>query len=353
MKRIEETVNRIIPVKKNLKNEAQSKLDNLTKPRGSLGTLEEIAKKIVCITGSLNPTINNKVIFTLAGDHGVAEEGVSLYPKEVTAQMVYNFLEGGAGVNVLARHIGAEVVVVDMGVASDLTQEKGLIIKKIGYSTENMAKGPAMKREDAVNSVDAGIRLVEEKMKYKDIDIIGIGDMGIANTTASSAICSCITGAKVEDVTGRGTGIDDNQLKEKIKVITGILETTKPDPKDPIDVLAKVGGYEIGGLAGVILGAAANSIPVVVDGFITASAALIATEIAPLTKDYIFGSHKSVEIGHIAALNRMGIEPIFDLKRRLGEGTGACLAISIIEAGVKILNEMATCEKAGVSKEDK
>ncbi|MDY6935920.1 MAG: nicotinate-nucleotide--dimethylbenzimidazole phosphoribosyltransferase [Spirochaetota bacterium] len=351
MKALDDVVKCIKPINYDLMNKAQSKLDNLTKPQGSLGRLEEFAKKIVCITGTLSPTIPNKVIFTIAGDHGVAEEGVSLFPKEVTEQMVYNFLQGGAGVNVISKHIGARVVVVDMGVASDLREEPGLVVKKIGYGTDNMTKGPAMKRDDAIKSIEGGINLIEAELKKNKVDIIGIGDMGIANTTSSSAICSCITGADVVDVTGRGTGIDDEHLEIKIDVIKRSIEINNPDPKDPIDVLSKVGGYEIGGLAGIILGAVAHNIPVVLDGFITTCAALIATTISPISKEYIFGSHNSVEIGHSVALNWMGIEPMFNLKMRLGEGTGACLAISFIETGVKILNEMTTFEDAGVSKE--
>ena len=355
MGKIKEIINKIEPLDLELMNRAQKRLDNLTKPQGSLGRLEELAKLIVGITKKENPNLQNKVIFTLAGDHGVVEEGVSAYPKEVTAQMVYNFLRGGAGVNILAKHIGARVVVVDLGIAEEIKTQKhefkNFVDKKINFGTRNMAKGPAMTKEEAVRSIEAGIEVIEQEINRNEVGVIGIGDMGIGNTTSSSAICSCITGSKVEDVTGRGTGINDKQLEEKIKTIAKVLQINRPDPKDPVDILAKVGGFEIGGLVGIILATAANRISLVIDGFITASAALIATEIAPLSKNYIFASHNSVERGHRIALNWMGMEPIFNLKMRLGEGTGACLGISIIEAGVKILTEMATFEDADVSRE--
>ncbi len=350
MGRIEETIKRIKPLNEELMEEAQRRLDNLTKPKGSLGRLEELAKRVVGITGEENPSLKNKVIFTMAGDHGVVEEGVSAFPQEVTSQMVYNFLKGGAGINILARHIGARVGVVDMGVASELKiKNEKLKIKKIGYGTKNMAKSPAMTRGEAIKSIEAGIGIFEEEYK-KGVDILGLGDMGIGNTTPSSAITAVITGRPVEEVTGRGTGIDDGIFENKIKVIKRAIELNKPNPKDPIDVLAKVGGFEIGGLAGAFLSAASYRIPVVSDGFIVTTGALIAFALEPKVKDYIFASHSSVEIGHGAILERMGLKPLLDLDLRLGEGTGACLGISLIEAGVKILTQMATFESAGVSK---
>jgi nicotinate-nucleotide--dimethylbenzimidazole phosphoribosyltransferase len=352
VKIIEDVVAGIIRTDKNVMAQAQKQLDSLTKPKRSLGKLEDFAKRITGITGSLKPPLKNKSIFTMAGDHGVAEEGISLFPKEVTEQMVYNLLAGGAGVNVLAEHIGARIVIVDMGVATKIEHhgDKNFIDKKVNYGTKNMAKEPAMSRKEALRSIAAGIEVFREQKKERKVDIIGIGDMGIGNTTSSSAITSCITGADVSAVTGRGTGIDDEHLKIKIKTINKALQVNKPDPKDPVDVLAKVGGFEIGGLAGLILAAACDKVPVVIDGFITASAALVATGISPLSKEYIFASHNSVERGHEIALNWMELEPMFDLKMRLGEGTGACLGINLIEAGVRILTEMATFEDAGVSR---
>ncbi|MEW6482948.1 MAG: nicotinate-nucleotide--dimethylbenzimidazole phosphoribosyltransferase [bacterium] len=344
---LEEILKKIEPVNLGLMEEAQKRQDTLTKPQGSLGRLEEIANRVVGITGNREPDLKRKVIFTMAGDHGVGEEGVSAYPAEVTPQMVYNFLAGGAGINVLARHVGAEVVVVDMGVAEELkTQNSKLKNKKIGHGTNNIAKGPAMSREEAIRAIEAGIEVFEEER----IDIVGTGDMGIANTTPSSAIVAVMTGQSPEKVTGRGTGIDDNTLAHKIKVIERALEINQPDPKDPIDVLSKVGGFEIGGLAGVILAGSAHQIPVVLDGFISGAAALIAVGLEPKAKDYLFAAHCSVEIGHKIVLDNLGLIPLLDLNLRLGEGTGAALGISLIEAACKILTQMATFASAGVSK---
>lgn len=340
------------PPRDTLMAQAQARLDNLTKPRGSLGRLEEIAVRIACIAGRVDPQLANKVVFTMAADHGVADENVSLYPKAVTEQMVYNFLRGGAAVNVLARHAGARVVVVDMGVAADIADPgETLAIRKIAYGTASMTKGPAMTRDEAIRAIRAGFEVVAEEHARRPIDIVALGDMGIANTTASSAIVSCITALPPEETTGRGTGIDDERLAWKICEIETALDVNRPDPADPIDVLAKVGGFEIGGLAGAVICAAKSGVPVVIDGFITAAAALIAVELCPAAKGYLFASHNSVEKGHLAALNWMGIEPLFDLEMRLGEGTGACLGIGIIEAAVKLMNEMATFESAGVSRE--
>lgn len=327
--------------------ETQKRLDNLTKPLGSLGRLEEIAKQVVAITGKKNPVLKNKVIITMAGDHGVVEEGVSAYPKEVTPQMVYNFLRGGAGINVLAKHEGAKVLVVDMGVAVDFKLQDGLIVKKVNYGARNFTKGPAMKKEEAIRSVETGIELV---LGVKEIDIVGTGDMGIGNTTPSSAITAVFTKQKVEIVTGRGTGISNDGLEKKIKAIKKGIKINKPNSKDAIDVLSKVGGFEIGGLAGVIIGAAMRKIPVVLDGFISTAAAIIAVNIEPETRGYLIASHKSVEQGHKVSLSYLGLKPVLDLNLRLGEGTGAALAMNIVDASVKILNEMATFDSAKVSK---
>ena len=344
---MEETINKIGALDERAISAARARQDILTKPAGSLGTLEDISTIVAGITGNAMPKMKNKVIITMAGDHGVTDDGVSAYPKEVTAQMVYNFLNDGAAINVLARHAGARVVIVDMGVAVDFTHER-LVSKKIAYGTANMAKGPAMSYEDAVRSIEAGIEVFELEAK-KGVDIVGVGDMGIGNTTPSSAIVAVITGADVEKVTGRGTGIDDAGLEKKIAVIEAAIRVNKPNNKDAIDVLAKVGGFEIGGMVGVILAAASHSVPVVIDGFISGTAALVAYGIAPAVKDYMIAAHRSVERGHSVTLDYIGLKPLLDLDMRLGEGTGAALGISIVDAACKILGEMATFEDAGVS----
>ena len=320
MGKIEKVIQGIGELNHTLMKETQERLDNLTKPQGSLGRLEEMAKLIVGITEKKNPSLQNKVIFTLAGDHGVADEGVSAYPKEVTLQMVYNFLAGGAGINVLARYVGARVVVVDMGVASKIQKSpiemnssqaeeievQNLKSKKINLGTKNMTKCPAMTREEAIKSIETGIDTFEEELP-NGIDIIGTGDMGIGNTTASSAMVSVITANSVEEVTGRGTGIDDKTFAKKVAVIKTAIETNKPDTKDVIDVLSKLGGFEIGGLAGIILASASKRIPVIIDGFISGAAALVAYRLQPAVKNYIVAAHCSVERGHKIILDRKSV----------------------------------------------
>lgn len=362
MEKIKKTLKEIKKIDYPLMQKAQERLDSLTKPQGSLGRLEELAKQIAGITGTLKPSLKHKVIFTLAGDHGVSVEKVSAYPKEVTAQMVYNFLRGGAGINVLANHIGARVVVVDMGVAEKIKNQKipacrqaGKIKnfrdKKIASGTKNFTDGPAMSKKEAIKSIESGIEVFEDEFK-KGIDIAGTGDMGIGNTTAASAITSSITGASVEEVTGRGTGLDDSALHNKIEIIKKALNLNMPDPKDAIDVLSKVGGFEIGGLVGIILAAASRKIPVVLDGFISGVSALIAYQIEPKVKEYMIAGHCSVEKGHKIILDYIGLKPLLNLDMRLGEGTGGALGISIVDAAVKILTQMATFQEAGVSEEN-
>jgi nicotinate-nucleotide--dimethylbenzimidazole phosphoribosyltransferase len=340
----------IRPVNEEWYATAQKRLDNLTKPPGSLGRLEEFARKLVAISENKTPLLDKKVVFTFAGDHGITTEGVSAYPREVTPQMVLNFIRGGAGINVLARHAAAAVVVVDIGVDYDFDDIDGLIKMKVMRGTENFAKGPAMTKDQAIRCIEVGIEIANGYAK-KGYRIFGTGDMGIGNTTPSSAIASVLTGNAVPKVTGKGTGITDESLRKKIRVIEEGIRLNRPDPKDAIDVLAKVGGTEIGGIAGIVLGAAANRIPVVIDGFISTAGALIAFGIEPKVKDYIFAAHNSVEIGHKAMLDKMGLKPILDLDLRLGEGTGAALAMILIEAGLKIYREMATFGEAGVSDE--
>lgn len=350
MKLLEETLGKIRRVNSEFSGVAQKHLDNLTKPAGSLGRLEEFARRLVTITEDPRPTLGRKVIFTFAGDHGVTSEGVSAFPKEVTPQMVLNFLRGGAGINVLARHAGAEVVVVDIGVDYDFGPLEGLTGRKIMRGTANMAKGPAMTRDEAIRCVEAGIELAESHAK-KGYGLFGTGEMGIGNTTPSSAIASVLTGRPVAEVTGKGTGISEESLSKKIAVIEAAISLNRPEASDPLDVLAKVGGTEIGGIAGIVLGAAANRVPVVIDGFISTAGALVAYCMAPDTRDYMFAAHNSVEIGHKVMLEKIGLRPVLDLDLRLGEGTGAALAMPIIEAGLRIYKEMATFGDAGVSGE--
>jgi nicotinate-nucleotide--dimethylbenzimidazole phosphoribosyltransferase len=348
MDKISDTIEKIKPLDKRAMTEARMRQDTLTKPQGSLGQLESLSIQIAGIKGNPRPRIVHKVIFTLAGDHGVTQEGVSAYPSDVTPQMVYNFLRGGAAINVLTRHVGARVVVVDLGVASVLERHPDLKDKKVAMGTQNMCKGPAMSREKATSSIEVGIDLVEEELP-KGIDILGTGDMGIGNTTPSSAITAVMTGADLSMVTGTGTGLDDEGWRRKVKVIQKALKINRPDPKDPLDVLAKVGGFEIGGIAGVILAGARYGIPVVIDGFISGAAALIAAGLSPLTKSYLIASHQSAEQGHKIILEYLGLKPLLNLDLRLGEGTGAALGIFLVEASLKILDEMATFSEAGVS----
>jgi len=351
MKKLEEITRKIKPLDTQLMEETQQRLNNLTKPKGSLGRLEELARKIVGITGKKDPSIKKKIIFTLSSDHGVTKEGVSLFPQEVTLQMVTNFLQGKAAINILSKELGIKVIVVDIGVVKDLPSHPDLIIKKIGHGTKNIAKGPAMSKDEAIRSIETGIDIFEEELGTYGIDIMGTGEMGIGNTTPSSAITAFITGAPVEEVTGKGTGINNEHLQNKIRVIKKALEINHPDPRDPLDILAKVGGYEIGGLAGCILAAVSQRIPVVIDGFISTAGALIATKLVPLVKDYLIASHKSKEKGHQIALEYLGKIPLFDLNMRLGEGTGAALGITLAYLSIKILTEMATFEEAKVSRE--
>jgi nicotinate-nucleotide--dimethylbenzimidazole phosphoribosyltransferase len=346
----EDTLSRIAPVDEGRAEAIQRRLDNKTKPPGSLGRLEEMARRVCLITGKDDPDVSRKAVFVFAGDHGVVDEGVSAYPKVVTSQMVYNFLRGGAGVNVLARHVGADVVVADIGVDHDFEPMEGLRIVKVARGTRNMAEGPAMTREETVRAIEVGIGLAGE-FAGKGYGIFATGDMGIANTTPSAAMAAAFTGHPVGMVTGYGTGITDESFKNKVRVIERAIEVNRPDPADGLDVLSKLGGLEIAGITGVVLAAAANRLPVVVDGFISSAGALAACVIAPDVKGYIIAAHRSVEAGHLFVLNKIGHRPLLDLDMRLGEGTGAVLAMGIIEAGVRILKEMATFGEAGVASE--
>lgn len=348
MSLLEQTLVDIKPLNKEMEFIAQERLDNLTKPPGSLGVLEDLVKRIAGIRGEEPSSLLKKTHILLAGDHGVVAEGVSAYPQEVTSQMVLNFARGGAAINVLARHAGANLVLVDIGVASDLPEVPGLVKRKIAYGTANLVRGPAMTREQALLSLEIGIEVAREQIEA-GAQILGIGEMGIGNTTPSTAILAAFSGLPVKEIVGRGTGVDDERLQLKIKAIEQGLRVNQLDPRDPLDVLAKVGGFEIGGMAGVILAGAARRVPVVIDGFISGAAALIATRLCPLACDYLIASHLSEEPGHRIMLEMMGLNPMLTMRMRLGEGTGAALAMTLIDAAVKIYNEMATFSEAGVS----
>jgi nicotinate-nucleotide--dimethylbenzimidazole phosphoribosyltransferase len=327
---------------------ARDRQGQLTKPAGSLGQLEALAEQLAAITGRVRPAVARKAVVVMAGDHGVALEGVSAYPRDVTPQMVVNFLHGGAAINVLARQAGARVVVVDVGVAADLPTQPGLVQRKVAYGTANLAAGPAMSRAQAEQAIQVGLDVARAEVEA-GLDLLATGDMGIGNTTPSSAITAAITGLPPAQVTGRGTGLDADGLARKVAVIEGALALNRPDPADPLDVLSKLGGLEIAGLVGVILGGAAAGKPVVIDGFISGAAALVAAELAPAVRGYLIAAHQSVEAGHRAILERLGLRPLLDLGLRLGEGTGAALAFHIIEAACRIQDEMATFAEAGVS----
>lgn len=350
MEKLKRIIDLIEPLDKNTLKKAQARLDILTKPQGSLGRLEELAKTIIAIKGKEIKELPQKAIFTFAADHGVAEEGVSAFPQEVTLQMVRNFINGGAAVNVLAAHAGARLVLCDIGVSKSLKADKGLVVKKWLNGTQNMSKGPAMSRQDAIRAIETGIESLEEECR-KGLDLAGTGEMGIANTTAASAITAVLTRKDASQVTGKGTGIMDAILAKKIKIIRRSIKINKPDPRDPLDVLSKVGGLEIAALTGVILAAASRKVPVIIDGFISASAALSAFCLCPVSREYMIASHCSAEKGHRYILKHMKHLPVLDLGLRLGEGTGACLAMPIIDAALKIYHNMATFTSAGVSRE--
>ena len=328
--------------------EAAQRQGQLTKPSGSLGRLETLSLQLAGILGRDRPRIAQKAVIVAAGDHGVVAQGVSAYPQSVTAQMVKNFLAGGAAVSVMAKHAGVRLVIVDAGVAGDLPPTPGLRSLGIGKGTADISKGPAMTRGQAEKAIIEGAYIAQE-ISRQGVDLIGLGDMGIGNSTSAAAVVSAVTGERPENTTGRGTGRTDAELQAKIRVVQKALDVNKPRPTDSVDVLAKVGGFEIAVLAGAILGAAEARRPVVLDGFITGAAALIAASICPLARDFMIASHRSPEAGHGVILDYLRLKPLLDLDLRLGEGTGAVLAMGIVEAAAATLREMATFEDAGVA----
>ena len=339
----------IIPLDETAMKKAEERQNILTKPKGSLGRLEDLSIQIAGIRKNALPDLTHKAVFTFAGDHHVVfEEGIASAPMEITAQQVCNFTRGGGAVNALASHCGARVVVIDMGVATAYDRHKSVKNKFVGSGAANISRGPAMTREQAVQSLEGGIESVLEELD-NGLDILGVGEMGIGNTTPSSAIYSLYTGLSPRLVTGPGAGIEEEILEKKIDVITRALEINKPDKNDAIDVLAKIGGFEIGGMAGAMLAAASENIPVVVDGFISTAAACLARTLNPLVDDYLILSHNSAETGYGHASGFVGKTPLLDLGLRLGEGTGAALGISIADAAVRTLKEISTFDKAGVT----
>lgn len=327
-----------------------NRLNNLTKPVGSLGYLEEIAMKMGLIQGKVIPDLpEDKRVYVFAADHGVANNGVSAYPKEVTYQMVLNFLRGGAAINVFSRHVGASVYVVDAGVDGDFNiDDPNLIHAKVGYGTKDFTTGPAMSYEEAKKCIEYGRKIAKEAID-DGADLLVVGDMGIGNTTTATAIAAAFE-FDIDEILDIGTPLDKDGLKRKKEAVLKALEVNRPNPSDPIDVLSKVGGYCIGEMAGFILEATENGVPVIVDGFPTSAGLLLAWEMNSNVIDYVFAGHKSKVKGHKVILDTLGLRPILDLDMRLGEGTGAVLAISIIEAAIKMIREMATFDSAGVSK---
>ncbi|MBE3586995.1 MAG: nicotinate-nucleotide--dimethylbenzimidazole phosphoribosyltransferase [Thermoanaerobacteraceae bacterium] len=326
---------------------AQSRLDSLIKPPGSLGRLEELAVRLAGMTGNPRPVINDRVIIIMAGDHGVVAEGVSAAPQEITHQQIPTFLQGVAGIGVLGKLACARLVVVDVGVAVPVDYP-GVLQRKVRAGTGNIARGPAMTREEALRAVEVGIQVVREEID-RGATLVGLGDMGIGNTTPSSAIAAALGGFAPEEATGRGTLVNDEVLRRKVAVVTRALEVNRPDPADGLDVLAKVGGLEIAGLTGVILGAAARRVPVVIDGFITTAAAMVAAALQPRSRNFMIASHLSGEQGHRLMLEHLGLVPMLHLNMRLGEGTGAALAMPLVEAACRVINEMASFSEAGIA----
>ena len=349
MSLLEKTINHVRKPNESIYQEARERLRQQARPAGSLGILEDVGARLAGIFETLDVRLTNRIIVTCAGDHGICDEGVSLFPSEVTSQMVYNFVNSGASINVLAKHAGARVEVADLGVAHDFPEDLPIFHKKVAPGTGNFARGPAMTREQAIQCIESGIEIIDELAAKGPVHLLGTGDMGIGNTTPSTAIITCFSGRPVPELCGRGTGLDDDGLMKKIRAIEKGLACNSPDPEDPIDVLAKVGGFEIGGLAGLVIGAAANNIPVLCDGLISTAGALIACKLVPSARSYLFAGHNSVEIGHRFMLEELRLAPLLDLKFRLGEGTGAALAMELMDAATRILIDIKTFEEVAIA----
>lgn len=346
---LESTMARVAPIDAEAAAAARERQARLTKPAGSLGRLEELSVAIAGMTGSARPRLGPGAVFVMAGDHGVCAEGVSAFPQEVTPQMVANFLRGGAGINVLARRAGARVVVTDVGVASAMAPAPGLHLRKVRAGTANIARGPAMSLAEARACVEVGIEVFEEEFARSPFSLAATGDMGIGNTTPSTALACVFTGLPPREIAGRGTGIDDAGLARKVSAVERALSVNAPAAVRPLEALASVGGLEIGAIAGVMIAAAARRVPVLVDGFISGAGALLAAALCPRSRDYMIAAHASADAGHRAMLARLGLVPLLDLGLRLGEGTGAVLAFDLCDAACRTLDEMATFDEAGVA----
>jgi len=350
---LKEIIKKIAPLDAEWVEKARERTAQLVMPPRALGRLHEISERLCGIRKTLKPAINRKAVLVMAGDHGVATAGVSAFPQEVTGEMVKTFLRGGAGINAICRHVDADVWVVDMGIIPDLKPEPDaggdrFLNRKVAQGTSNLAKGPAMTRQAAEESIINGFQAAAELFQ-NNVEILGTGDMGIGNTTPSAAIGTVITGTTIDEMVGRGTGVDDQGLSRKKDAVRNGIQLNQPDPKDGLDVLAKIGGFEIGGIAGCVLAGAFHSRPVVIDGFISTAGALVAHTLCPQVADYLFAGHCSEESGHRAMLKYLGLEPILDLGMRLGEGTGGALAMGIMEGALRVFNEVLTFEEAGVT----
>jgi nicotinate-nucleotide--dimethylbenzimidazole phosphoribosyltransferase len=349
MRMLNRTIEKITPLDTALLSAVQQKMDNKTKPPGSLGRLEDLAIQMSLIQQNLQPHIDRKALFVFAADHGVAAEGVSAYPAEVTGQMVLNFLSGGAAINVLCRHGDIGLKIVDMGVKADFDDHPDLIKKKVRNGTRNFVTQPAMTTDETRIAIEAGMRVFLEESQRQLIDIVGVGEMGIANSSSATAIICAITGSAPDRVTGRGTGIDDTTLNRKAGIIQKALDLHQLEKADGLEILSKVGGFEIAGMVGMVLAAAAGKCAVVLDGLISTAAGLVAYHLCPHIGGYLMSGHRSIEIAQGNALAHMHLEPIVDLSMRLGEGTGAALAMGTVEAACRVMREMASFEEAGVS----